>query len=71
MFLSVNDLLPTCCNLMMFHDWSECVMSALGTAKYSSRAHATVPTLDNKVVLHCIPVWLGGGDSSVVRAPDS
>ena len=57
MSLSVNDLLPTCCNLMMFYDWSECVMSALGTAKHSSRARAVVLTLDNKVVLYCIPVW--------------
>ena len=25
-----------CCNLMMFYDWSEYVMSALGTTKHSS-----------------------------------
>ena len=24
-----------CCNLMMFYDWSECVMSVLGTTKHS------------------------------------
>ena len=41
MFLSMNDFLPGClfavvsCNLM-FYDWSECVMSALGTTKDSS-----------------------------------
>ena len=25
-----------CCNLVMFYDWSECVMSVLGTTKHSS-----------------------------------
>ena len=40
MFLSMNDFLPGClfavvsCNLM-FYDWSECVMSALGTTEHS------------------------------------
>ena len=24
-----------CCNLMMFYDWRECVMSVLGTARHS------------------------------------
>ena len=25
-----------CCNVMMFYDWSECVMSVLGTTEHSS-----------------------------------
>ena len=40
-----------CCNLMMFYDWCECVMSVLGTTKHSS---AIVLTLGNKVILYCI-----------------
>ena len=32
-----------CCNLMMFYNWSECVMSVLGTTKHSS--------------CHCIDTW--------------
>ena len=40
MFLSTNDFtwmfICCCCNLMMFYDWSECVMSVLGITKHSS-----------------------------------
>ena len=40
MFLSLNDftwMFICCyCNLIMFYDWSECVMNVLGTTKYSS-----------------------------------
>ena len=38
MFFFMNDVLPGwfyCCNLMMFYDWSECVMSVLGTTEHS------------------------------------
>ena len=50
MYLFMNDFLPcSCCNLMMFYDWRECVVSVLGTTKHSS---ATVLTLGNKV--YCI-----------------
>ena len=38
-----------CCNLMMFYDWCERVMSVLGTAKNPS---ATVLVLGNKVILY-------------------
>ena len=38
-YLFMNDSLPRrfvcCCNLMMFYDWSECVMSVLGTTTHS------------------------------------
>ena len=43
-----------CCNLMMFYDWCECVMSALGTTKHSS---ASILTLGNKVILYCIVLY--------------
>ena len=36
MYLFVNDftwMSVCCCNLMMFYDWCECVMSVLGTTK--------------------------------------
>ena len=56
MYLFMNDLFTWmfvcgCCNLMMFYDWCECVMSVLGTTKHS--------TLGNKVVLYCIGCRLG------------
>ena len=38
MYLFTNDFLPDvccCCNLMIFYDWRECVMSVLGTTKHS------------------------------------
>ena len=38
MYLFMNDFLPGClfavCNLMMFYDWRERVMSVLGTTKH-------------------------------------
>ena len=39
-YLLMNDSLPgcfvcRCCNLMMFYDRHECVMSVLGTTKHS------------------------------------
>ena len=54
MFLSMNDILPgclfiCCCNLM-FYDWSECVMSVLGTTIHSSCSQC-IDTW-NKVVLY-------------------
>ena len=36
MYLFMNDftwMFFCCCNLMMFYDWHECVMSVLGTTK--------------------------------------
>ena len=39
MYLSMDDFLPGCLfavDVMMFYDWSECVMSVLGTTKHSS-----------------------------------
>ena len=45
---NVTWMFVCCCNLMIFYDWRECVMSALGTTKHSS---ATVLTLGNEVVL--------------------
>ena len=36
----------------MFYDWSECVMSVLGTTKHSSCI--SVLTLGNKDILYCI-----------------
>ena len=40
MYLSMNDFFTwmfiCCCNLMMFYDWSESVMSVLGTTEHSS-----------------------------------
>ena len=48
----MNDFLPgvfvCCCNLMMFYDWRECVMSVLAPQNIPSVA---VLTLDSKVVL--------------------
>ena len=40
MYLFMNDFLPHCylfavCNLIMFYDCRECVMSVLGTTKHS------------------------------------
>ena len=37
-----------CCNLM-FHDWNECAMSALGTTKHSLCNQC----IDNNVTLYC------------------
>ena len=37
-----------CCNLMMFYDWRECVMSVLASQSIPS---AIVSTLESKVVL--------------------
>ena len=53
MFLSMNDFLPgclfcCCCNLM-FHDWSECVMSVL--APQNIPRAISVLTLGSKVIL--------------------
>ena len=40
-----------CCNLMIFlNEWSECVMSILGTTNIP---RANVLTLSNKVALYC------------------
>ena len=62
MFLSMNDisftrmLICCCCNLM-FYDWSECVMSVLGTTKHSS-CNCIDTWQKSYFVLYCTVIFL-------------